>query len=126
MRRLLAGLMISMLWILTSCDSDTETRKSERHEAKTALLRLVVAQERFYLKNGTFSNDMTQLGLAADPFVTESGLYTVEIVAGADSTDFSATATRNGADAAAHGCVTFRIDGRGSRTSTPKSDCWTR
>jgi Tfp pilus assembly protein PilE len=83
-------------------------------------------QERFYLSNETCTNDMTQLDFTTDPFVTDSGSYTIDIVPGADHTNYAATATYNGADAETQECQWFRIDGRGDKTSGPSLDCWMR
>ncbi len=100
--------------------------RAKRNEAKAALLQIATNQERFYLNNNSYSNDMTQLGFASDPFVSATGSYTIDITPGADATNFSATAVYNFADNEASKCASFGIDGRGQRTSSPLTDCWTR
>ena len=99
--------------------------RAKRNEAKAALLQIATNQERHYLNNNQYTNDMTQLGFAASPFTTESGSYQVS-VAGANGDNYTATATYQNADAEAGKCLTFQIDGRGQRTSAPDADCWTR
>jgi len=100
--------------------------RAKRNEAKAALLQIATSQERFYLNNNTYSNDMTQLGFPTDPFISDSGSYTIDITPGADASDFSATATYNHPDNEASKCLTFTLDGRGTRTSLPDTNCWTR
>ena len=39
--------------------------RAKRNEAKAALLQIATNQERFYLNNNTYTNDMTQLGFDA-------------------------------------------------------------
>lgn len=121
-----AGQMIAALWILASCDGDTTLVRSQLNEAKAALLRVAIYQERFYLRNRIYTNDMTQLGFTTDPFVTESGSYTIDVDPGADDSNYAATAKYNGANADMHECLWIRIDGRGFKTSGPHKDCWRR
>ena len=102
------------------------TARAKRNEARAALLRLATNQERFYLNNNSFTQDLTALGFATTPtWETETGYYTIQVTA-ADATNFTATATylRGGNEASK--CLTFTIDGRGTKTSDPDPDCWTR
>ncbi len=67
--------------------------RSNRAEAKAALLNVAAAQEKFYLQNNTYTNELTDappsgLGLGD---TTETGLYTIE-VDGADADGYTATA----------------------------------
>lgn len=100
--------------------------RAKRNEARAALLQIATNQERFYLQNNTYTADMTDLGFAADSdVVTETGSYEINVDA-ADANNFTATATYLNADGEAGKCATFQIDGRGVKTSAPKTDCWTR
>ena len=102
------------------------TARAKRNEARAALLRLSINQERFYLNNNTFTQDLTQLGFATTPtWTTETGYYTIQVTA-ADATNFSATATYLHGGSEAGKCLTFTIDGRGGKTSGPDTNCWTR
>lgn len=101
------------------------TARAKRNEARAALLQIATNQERFYLQNGTFTLNMNQLGFSDDPFVTDSGTYSVRVNE-ADASNFRATATYIPADAEAGKCQTFQIDGRGMKSSAPDADCWTR
>ena len=100
--------------------------RAKRNEAKAALLQIQANQERFYLQNHTFTKDLIKLGFATTPnFTTATGSYVINVGA-ADADDFTATATYQKSDAEAGKCATFQIDGRGSKTSAPLADCWTR
>jgi len=99
--------------------------RAKRNEARAALLQIATNQERFYLQNGTFTSNMNQLGFSADPFVTDSGSYSVQVNA-ADASNFTATATFLLGGSEAGKCLTYQIDGRGTRTSAPDANCWTR
>jgi len=100
--------------------------RAKRNEAKAALLQIATNQERFYLNNNTYSNDLTQLGFSSDPFISDSGSYTIDIAPGANSSNFSATADYNFSDNESTKCNWFGLDGRGVRQSLPDTDCWTR
>ena len=100
--------------------------RAKRNEAKAALLQIATNQERFYLNNNTYTTDMTQLGFAgAGNVISDSGSYQINVDA-ADASNFTATATYLNAGNEAGKCSTFQIDGRGTRTSAPLADCWTR
>jgi len=99
--------------------------KSHRAEAKAALLNLAAAQEKFYLQNNTYTDDLTTappggLGL---PATTENGHFTVAIAAGANAAGFTATAATAGGQAQDTHCATFTINQAGARTAT-SSNCW--
>ncbi len=99
--------------------------RAKRTEAKAALLKIATNQERFYLQNSTFTTDMTMLGFADDPYVSDSDSYSIEVTA-ADASNYTAVATYQFTDAENDKCGTWQIDGRGDKTSAPYTDCWTR
>ena len=104
------------------------TARAKRNEARAALLRLATNQERFYLNNNTFTQDLTSLGFATTPtWTTETGYYTIQVTA-ANASNFTATATYLQGGREATICSTFTIDGRGTKTSLPNppGDCWER
>ena len=99
--------------------------RSHRTEAKAALMNVAAAQEKFYLQNNTYTDNLsdappTGLGI---PGTTEHGYYTVAIEAGADETAFTVTATPTGGQAADTRCASFSIDQAGVKTAT-NTDCW--
>jgi type IV pilus assembly protein PilE len=100
--------------------------RSHRTEATAALLALAAAQEKFYLQNDTYTDELTDappggLGLQA---TTENGFYTIEIDA-ADATGFTATAAAAGGQTDDDHCAEFSIDQAGSKSAT-HADCWSR
>jgi type IV pilus assembly protein PilE len=106
------------------------TMRSQRVEAKSALLQLATNQERFYLQNNTYTSDLTALGFPGG--TTENGVYTLAIGA-ANTTMFTATATptpgggTNGVDQTKDtDCASFTIDAQGRRSAAPDpaGNCW--
>ena len=97
--------------------------RAKRTEARALLLKIAVDQERFYLQNNTFG-DMADLQYD-EPQITDSEAYSVTITANTAS-DFSVTATYQLGGEEADKCLTFTLDGRGTKTSGPYTDCWTR
>ncbi len=98
--------------------------RSHRAEATVALLALAAAQEKFYLQNNTYTDELTDappdgLGLRA---ATENGFYTIEID-DADADSFTATATAAGGQTDDTHCTEFSIDQTGAKTAT-SNDCW--
>ncbi len=118
-------IIVSILAAIAYPNYQEYSARAKRNEARAALLRLAINQERFYLNNNTFTADMTQLGFSASPFTTETGYYTVAVTA-ADASNFSATATYLLGGKEAGRCLTFTIDGRGAKTSGPDTNCWER
>ena len=100
--------------------------RAKRNEARAALLRLATNQERFYMNNNTFTEDLTALGFGTTPtWITETGYYEISVTS-ATASNFTATASYLQGGREASKCLTFTIDARGSKTSTPDSDCWRR
>lgn len=104
--------------------------RSHRVEAKTALLNLAAAQEKFYLVNNTYATN-AQLTTAPPnglglPATSERGWYTIAIANGANAAGFSATATATGAQTADGDCATFTINQLGAKSATGNkpSVCW--
>jgi type IV pilus assembly protein PilE len=98
--------------------------RSHRAEAKSALLNLAAAQEKFYLQNNTYTEELADappdgLGLTA---TTVNGHFTVTID-DADADSFTATATAAGGQAQDSHCASFTINQAGTRTAT-SDDCW--
>jgi len=101
--------------------------RAKRTEAKAALLQIATNQERFYLNNNTYTNDLTNLGFpVAGIYTTDSGSYDVSIAPGADANGYTANASFKLGGSEAGKCLTFTIDGAGVKTSAPYLDCWSR
>ena len=118
--------VISILAAVAYPNYQEFTARAKRNEARAALLRLATNQERFYLNNNTFTQDLTALGFGTTPtWTTETGYYTIQVTE-ANASNFSATATYLQGGSEAGKCLTFTIDGRGLKDSGPDTDCWTR
>ena len=100
--------------------------RAKRTEAKAALLQIATNQERHYLQNNVYTDDLRLLGFAENPQVSDSGSYLIAITSPENPNNFTAVATYRNADAEAGKCLTFQIDGRGVKSSAPDNDCWTR
>lgn len=100
--------------------------RAKRNEAKAALLKAATNQERFYLQNNEFTDDLTDLGFSASPFTTETGSYVISVAAPNPAANFTVTATYQLTGKEAATCGVFTIDGRGVKASTPTADCWVR
>jgi type IV pilus assembly protein PilE len=108
--------------------------RTHRVEAKSALLNLAVAQEKFYLTNNTYATnaqltDPPPGGLGL-PATTENGWYAIATSGGATGAGFTATATAAGAQAQDKDCASFTIDALGVKSARNKSNgdssaaCW--
>ena len=100
--------------------------RAKRNEAKAALLQIATNQERFYLNNQRYSNDLTELGFGLpNNFVTETGSYMIRITS-SDAAQYTADALYQLPDDEAAKCGTFTINSAGNKGSAPYTDCWTR
>jgi type IV pilus assembly protein PilE len=101
--------------------------RANRTDATTSLLRLQVAQEKYFLQNNAYTDNVATLGVQTP---TPMGYYTVAVAAGLSgdiATSFTATATpRNQQASQDTNCQTLTIDDRGQRGSSPgpTSTCW--
>ena len=104
--------------------------RAQRTEAKTALLQIATNQERFYLQNNTYTNNLADLGFPGG--VSEYGVYTLNIPL-ANAITYQATATPtpgggiNGKDMTSDGeCVQFNLNAQGLKTAAPDPNtvCW--
>jgi type IV pilus assembly protein PilE len=102
--------------------------RAKRNEARAALLQIATNQERFYLQNNTYTENLTALGFPTTPtYTTDTGSYIVRVDPGtATPNNYSATATYLKADDEAGKCASFTIDARGAKGSGPLADCWSR
>ena len=100
--------------------------RSQRTEAKDALVRLAANQEKFYFQNRTYTADLDRLGFDDATGLTDTGLYEVAVVA--NQTTWSATAVpaAGGGMDADDECQEFGIDETGARTADPDPNdrCW--
>ncbi len=103
--------------------------RTNRTDATATLLRVQVAQEKYFLQNNVYADDVTtKLGFASD--TTPQGIYRVTLAAASGSdfaTSYVATATALGTQRSSDPqCQTLTIDDKGQRGSNPgaSSTCW--
>ncbi len=108
--------------------------RSSRTDAKTALLQVQAAEEKFYLDNNAYTDLVTDdpptgLGLTG---TSETGKYDISVEIGADGQTFTATATAvsgQGQEEDTH-CGDFTITDSGVRGAAEAADaaavteCW--
>lgn len=108
------------------------SQRANRTDGTATLLRIQVAEEKFFLSNNTYTTDFTNapptgLGILSGA-TTANGRYNITLAAGSSgsiATSYLATATATGGqlqDTAA--CQVFTIDDRGNRTPADSSGCW--
>ena len=96
-------------------------KRSNRSEAQRELLRLANVEEQGFIDFRTYTNDMTDLGMAADPYITDSGHYSIDATLSNSGRSFILTATAKGIQTGDTGCTTLTINEIGTKTPTA---CW--
>ena len=96
-------------------------REPRRAEGRNLLLDAANREERFFADNNTYSADMTQLGYAADPAVSENGFYSLD--AAVTALSYTLTVTAQGAQAADAPCATRTLQATGAKASTGGGVC---
>jgi len=126
--------VISIVAILASVALPTYRKyliRTQRSEAKIALLQLQTAQEKFYMQNNTFTDNVADaspdgLGLLS---TTETGKYDISVALAGDGQTYTATAApkAGGGQTDDDECESFTINQRGTHgVSGPKGAqaCW--
>lgn len=102
--------------------------QGNRAEGKNLLLDAAAKEEQYFMDNKTYTSDMTDLGYAADPAVSEHGYYDVDV-----KTPTTSCALTNCfiLEAAPQGgqtddaCATLTLNSDGEKgTSSSNSSCW--
>lgn len=106
-------------------------RKSRRVEAKSVLLEAAARQEKFFSQQYAYATTMNStasvpgLGYNANPFITESGFYSVAVTATTSPAAFTITATARG-DQVADSCDGFSLTNTGVKGTSEGTvaNCW--
>lgn len=105
-------------------------QRSNRTDAKAALLQVASQQEKFFMQNNAYTNDFSAAGLNMNN-VTEKGYYNMAITPGATgniASSFTITATPVVGERQADDgpCANFGVTDQGVRTSAPDGPgvCW--
>ncbi len=95
--------------------------KGARADALTGLMNLANRQEQFYLDHKTFTRNMKQLGMDADPYIVDNGFYEIDASVG-NATRYTLQATAIGTQATRDtACPVIQITSDGVKTPT---ECW--
>ncbi len=111
--------------------------RSQRADAKDALLALATAQEKFYLQCNTYAADIAgapdcAAGELQGTDVSKNGWYDLDIPTPMSTTTYTVTATAaaGGNQFQDEACRTFRVTDRGIRTAANSgnadntAECW--
>ena len=125
--------IIAILSSLATASYRRYLLRANRTDATAALLRVQVAEEKYFLQNNSYTNQVTAappvgLGIGSP---TPNGYYTITVAGDPGSTNniatsFLATATAQGTQTQDTSCLTLTINDQGLRNSTPSasSTCW--
>lgn len=113
--------------------------RSQRTDAKEALLRLATAQEKFYLQNNRYALEAERATAPPDGLgipTSEHGWYTLSVVApanlaaAADGFTLRAVPANPGPQASDAACIQFEVNDRGIKTALQSGNadntdsCW--
>lgn len=96
--------------------------KGYRAEAMQALLKVAGLQEMLLVDQQRYSADLTELGFAANQFITESGRYKVSAVVTEHGYQLKAQAQQ--AQTEDKSCQVFLLNNFGQKSSEPEASCW--
>ena len=111
--------VVSILAAIAYPSYRNQSLKAHRAEAKAALLKIQVAQEKWFLQNNAYTSSLTNLNSTSP---TVNGYYTISVTVGNPATTYTATATATSIQNADTSCLTFTIKETGTRT--PTTGCW--
>ncbi|ALO34138.1 methylation [Colwellia sp. MT41] len=97
--------------------------RSNRAEAQRELMRLANLQEQLFVDRRSYSADMTDLGMSANPYVTESKNYSISSVVANNGTTFILTATAQGRQSRDTYCPSLTINEAGQQGANSPT-CW--
>ncbi|MBS0373443.1 MAG: type IV pilin protein [Proteobacteria bacterium] len=104
--------------------------RTNRVDGTTSLMRIQVAEEKYFLQNNTYTTDVSDpapAGLGLGSNNSPNGYYALAVVAGATgsiATSYSATATAQGTQTKDTSCPVFTINDQGARSPATSTGCW--
>jgi type IV pilus assembly protein PilE len=110
--------VVALLAAIAYPSYQSQIRRSRRTEARTALLQVQVAEEKYFLTANRYGS-LAEIGANSS---TTNGAYTIDLSVQTNTT-FTARATAAGAQAKDTACATFTIDYQGNKTPTAAT-CW--
>ncbi len=103
---------------------------ARRTDGIGGLLTLAAKQEKYYMNAGSYADDMTLLGLDADPGLSDEGFYRLDATLTAGGQGYTLTATRTGIHTSDTFCGDLVLTSTGIKTAVnntstnPVKDCW--
>jgi type IV pilus assembly protein PilE len=102
--------------------------RSNRTEGQRELLLLANKQEQFYSDNRTYTADMTELGMDADPYIVKINntqtVYSIDGTIADGGSTFVLTATPLGNQATIDTDCTFLSVNEAGQKTASSADCW--
>lgn len=98
-------------------------KRSNRSEGQRELLRLANIEEQGYIDHRSYTSDMTDLGMNADPYITDSGNYSIDAALTNAGQGFVLTATAKKTQVTDTGCTSMTVNEIGQKTPVA---CWER
>jgi len=96
--------------------------RANRSEAQRELLRMASLQEQYFIDHREYTADMTKLGAGADPYITDSGLYSIDTTV--VGITYTLVATAKGRQITADSsCLTLSVTDTGKKTAA-STHCW--
>jgi type IV pilus assembly protein PilE len=97
--------------------------RSNRTEARIALLRIQTQQEKYFLSNNTYANNISLLGMSN---ITPSGFYTINLqnVTATPAAYVARAVATAGQTKDVAACQSMTINEQGARTPNEASGCW--
>jgi type IV pilus assembly protein PilE len=123
--------VLAILGVIAAGSYRNYVLRSNRTDGRNALMRMRVAEEKFFLQNNTYTTNFTgapPAGLGLQGPTSPGGWYTLTVApcaGGAITTCYLLTATAASTqtqDTAA--CQVFTIDDSGNRTPADTTGCW--
>jgi type IV pilus assembly protein PilE len=94
--------------------------KGARADALAGLMHVANLQEQYYIDHRVFTNDMTKLGLNADPWEVENKFFEIDTTLTTDG--YSIIATAVGVQATRDAvCASITLSSTGAKAP---ADCW--
>jgi type IV pilus assembly protein PilE len=102
--------------------------RTNRTEARMALLRVQAAQEKFFLQNSRYAtnaelDDAPPAGLGI-PTTTPSNYYAISLIDVTDTAYTAQAVATNGQTQDTAACRTLTINQNGTRTPAQNTGCW--
>lgn len=127
---LVALVLLSIFAMLAYGSYSRYIVEARRVEGASLLLEAGTRMEQFMAENGRYSNDMRNLGYAADPTISRTGVYRVDATIDATGQTFTLTAVRAAQQAADIVCGDLTLSNLGVKSAinntdpNPAKTCW--